>query len=246
MKKFELEGRLNKQLFYPKSASRKYWSFRLKCKRQIVHSFPHCYFYIYMEKTQSISTASAIEEWVKNYSDDLYRWALHKTSDKETAEDLVQEAFLAACRSLNSFQGKSQPKAWLIAILNNKIADHHRKQFKVATINTSQLNGQPDGEDAPSDFFDSKGAWKPGARPSGRQEIEKHLLDDPEFLKVLGGCLKKLPGKWSAAIHLKYMEEKGGKEICQELRIAPTNFWQILHRAKIQLRACLEQNWFKS
>ncbi|MCK5276978.1 MAG: RNA polymerase subunit sigma, partial [Cyclobacteriaceae bacterium] len=48
-----------------------------------------------------------------------------------------------------------------------------------------------------------------------------------------------------SAIHLKYLEEKDGKEICQELGITSSNYWQILHRAKLQLRICIEENWFK-
>jgi RNA polymerase sigma-70 factor (ECF subfamily) len=38
---------------------------------------------------------------------------------------------------------------------------------------------------------------------------------------------------------------KKGEEICQELGITPTNFWQIMHRAKLQLRECIENNWTK-
>jgi len=34
------------------------------------------------------------------------------------------------------------------------------------------------------------------------------------------------------------------EEICQELEITPTNYWQIMHRAKLQLRECIENNWF--
>ena len=55
----------------------------------------------------------------------------------------------------------------------------------------------------------------------------------------------ELPTSWFAAINLKYLEEKKGEIICQELQITPTNFWQILHRAKLQLRKCLEVHWFK-
>jgi DNA-directed RNA polymerase specialized sigma24 family protein len=58
-------------------------------------------------------------------------------------------------------------------------------------------------------------------------------------------CMENLPALWFSAVQLKYLEGKKGELICQELQIAPTNFWQILHRAKLQLRKCLENNWFK-
>ncbi|MET3114193.1 RNA polymerase sigma factor (sigma-70 family) [Pedobacter sp. CG_S7] len=67
------------------------------------------------------STGEIIETWVKLYINSLYRWALIKTSEKEKAEDLVQDTFLAAYQQLENFNGKSSPKTWLLAILNNKI-----------------------------------------------------------------------------------------------------------------------------
>ncbi|MCK5469453.1 MAG: sigma-70 family RNA polymerase sigma factor [Cyclobacteriaceae bacterium] len=190
-------------------------------------------------------TLTNIQDWVTRYADDLFRWAVHKTSDKETAEDLVQETFLAAFQSLDKFQGKSHPKTWLFSIVNNKIMDYHRKQFRSETINRSQLNSNSERIDVLENFFDSEGTWKPEARPSDWQEMEGHLLDNPDFTKMLKYCMNKLPGNWCSAIHLKYLEEKDGKEICQELGITSSNYWQILHRAKLQLRICIEENWFK-
>lgn len=192
------------------------------------------------------STDSIIQEWVSIYSDELYRWALHKTSDKETAQDLTQDTFIAAFKAIDTFEGKSQAKTWLFSILNNKIMDHHRKQFKQATINQSQLNGKSKQGDILDNMFDSNGSWTSSASPTDWQEMDEHLLDKPEFKAVLSGCLKKLPSNWNSAIQYKYLEEKNSKEVCQELGITPSNYWQILHRAKLQLRLCIEQNWFKS
>ncbi|MFA7327306.1 MAG: RNA polymerase sigma factor [Candidatus Kapaibacterium sp.] len=80
-----------------------------------------------MEKTNA---SFSIKSWVELYSDQLYTWAFYKTSDKETAEDLVQETFLAAINSFEKFEGKSEPKTWLLSILKNKIADHFRKVYR--------------------------------------------------------------------------------------------------------------------
>lgn len=62
----------------------------------------------------SNSTAT-IKCLVEMYSDNMYSWALHKTSSKETAEDLVQETFLAAVQSFDKFKGDSNPKTWLFS-----------------------------------------------------------------------------------------------------------------------------------
>ncbi len=178
-----------------------------------------------------------LTNWVNEFTSDLYKWAYYKTSSVEIAEDLVQETFLAAAQKYDFFKGNSSPKTWLFSILNHKIIDIYRKKVKqpIATEN-----------DIFSKFFDTGGDWKSEERPQDWDEDEGHLLDNPEFQAVLKKCLDVLPEKWAVAVKSKYLLNKKGEEICQELEIAPTNFWQIVHRAKLQLRDCLDTNWFKN
>lgn len=190
-----------------------------------------------MDKTKPDTTLKC---WVELYSDKMYTWALHKTNSIEIAEDLVQDTFLAAFQSISKFEGKSEPKTWLFAILNNKIAEHFRKQFRNPTITESQS-----GTTLFDTLFDDNDQWRKEQQPKEWQGEQGNLLDDAAFIKIFQTCMGKLPDNWMAAIQLKYLEEKKGELICQELGIAPTNFWQILHRAKLQLRKCLELNWFK-
>ncbi|WP_346238696.1 RNA polymerase sigma factor [Niabella insulamsoli] len=180
--------------------------------------------------------AEAITCWVQLYSDHLYSRALHKTSSKETAEDLVQETFLAAVKAFDKFRGDSQPKTWLLAILNNKINDHFRKSYRTPVVADDDIIDR---------IFDEKEHWRKGQIPQQWPEADKSLLDDAGFQSQLHNCLKALPPNWHAAVQLKFIDAKNGSEICQELGITDTNFWQILHRAKLQLRKCLEYNWFK-
>lgn len=194
--------------------------------------------------TDSANPATTVKEWVSRYTDELYSWAFYKTDSKETAEDLVQETFLAAYQSLSSFKGTSNAKTWLLGILNHKIADHYRQQYRHAAV-TEQVEQERTGNALLERFFDEEGLWVKKERPQQWQDEPAHLLDDMGFTKILRQCLHKLPDTWMAAVQLKYLEEKKGDLICQELQIAPTNFWQILHRAKLQLRKCLEINWFK-
>lgn len=186
-----------------------------------------------MENTIQKAT---IKSWVDEYSDSLYSWAFYKTSSKETAEDIVQDTFIAAFRAIDKFEGRSNPKTWLFSIMNNKITDYHRSNFKKGALGSPELL---------DNRFDSDGVWKTDEAPQLWSTEEEHLLDNPEFRSVLDKCLQKLPSTWHSAIQYKYMEEKEGSSICQELNITPTNFWQILHRAKLQLRKCIESGWLK-
>ncbi len=176
-----------------------------------------------------------LTEWVESFSGELYSWALYKVSDHEMAKDLVQDTFLAASEKIEGFHGNSSPKTWLYAILNNKIIDVYRKKLKQPVKLDDRIFAE---------FFDEGERWKAGRIPHDWHEEENHLLDNNDFLAVLKDCLDELPDKWNACVQLKFVENKKGEDICQEIGITPSNFWQIIHRAKLQLRDCIEVNWF--
>lgn len=75
-----------------------------------------------------------VSSWFELYSDDLYNWAYHKTSKSEVAEDMVQDTFLSVIKYFDSFREESNPKTWLIAILNNKIIDYYKKEAKLSLV----------------------------------------------------------------------------------------------------------------
>lgn len=177
-----------------------------------------------------------LSQWVEIYSSDLFNWAYHKVSDTELAKDLVQDTFLAAAEKMTSFRGDSSPKTWLFSILNYKIIDVYRKKVnQTINIDTQSI----------SSSFNEEGSWLQERSPKDWNEDEAELLDNLEFREILLKCLDDLPGNWNASVRLKYLLNKSGEEICQELQITPTNLWQIVHRAKLRLRECVENNWFK-
>ena len=55
--------------------------------------------------------------------------------------------------------------------------------------------------------------------------------------------MEDLPQKWKFAVTSKYLTDKKADEICQELEITVSNYWQIVHRAKLLLKKCLEMKW---
>lgn len=191
-------------------------------------------------KTIDNKSKSIIENWVNDYSDALFSWAFYKTSSKETAEDLVQDTFLAAYNKLDSFKGNSQPKTWLFSILNNKVVDYYRLSSKTTKKTVSLTEDQ--GVELSNGFFNDSENWKDTAiNPIWTQDQE--LLDNPEFNKVMQHCMDDLPIHWKQAITSKYLTDKKADEICQDLNITVSNYWQIIHRAKLVLKKCLETKW---
>jgi len=181
-----------------------------------------------------------VEDWINQFGDNMFSWAFHKTSSKETAEDLVQETFLSAFHSYNSFENRSNPKTWLFSILNNKIIDYYRKASKSFASIDNPL--EKDSFQITESLFDLNQNWTLG----GFEDVwekEQNLLDDPEFNKIFDGCLKELPTKWNLAVLAKYRLGKEANEICQELNVSPSNYWQIIHRSKLLLKKCIEKQW---
>lgn len=183
-----------------------------------------------------------IEDWFNLYSDELFAWAYHKTSSKEMAEDLVQDTFLSAVKGLEKFKNNSQPKTWLFAILNNKIIDYYRKKAKSATIDSKAAELKSIKQT--NSFFDSHQNWIITGNEVAWEE-EVHLLDDQEFNKTLGHCINELPDNWRLAIVSKYLSDKTTDQICQEMEVTLSNYWQIVHRAKLLLKKCIDYNWQK-
>ncbi|WP_232699088.1 RNA polymerase sigma factor [Brevibacillus daliensis] len=74
-----------------------------------------------------MSRRENIEEWFMRYSDDIYKFLVYYTGQRDV-EDLVQDVFIKAIKSYDNFQGRSQPKTWLLTIARNTAIDHSRKK----------------------------------------------------------------------------------------------------------------------
>ena len=57
------------------------------------------------------------QHWVERYGDYLFNYAAGRVSDRERAEDLVQETFLAALKGRERYRGDSTERTWLTSIL---------------------------------------------------------------------------------------------------------------------------------
>ena len=128
----------------------------------------------------------------------------------------------------------------MFSILNNKIIDYYRKKAKSITSLESDI--EKDSYKITESLFDKNHNWK----PSGFEDVwekEQNLLDDSEFIKIFDACMKDLPDKWNLAVLAKYRLGKETAEICQELDITPSNYWQIIHRSKLLLKKCIEKQW---
>jgi RNA polymerase sigma-70 factor, ECF subfamily len=60
----------------------------------------------------------------------VYRFLLARTADEDLAQDLTQDTFVKALRSLEQFRGDASFKTWLLAIARNEVLGRHRKDAR--------------------------------------------------------------------------------------------------------------------
>jgi len=186
------------------------------------------------DSENTISAAPA--RWVDDHGDFLYRFAVSRLRDREAAEDVVQETLVAALKNVQQFQGKSSEQAWLVGILKNKIIDVYRKRSR------DPINVDEDSADISERLFDEHGSWKKEVRSAMRTSLDS--LDREEFWQILRRCINGLPTRQADVFTRRVVDEADAGDICKELDITSTNYWVILHRARLQLASCMKQRWF--
>ena len=175
--------------------------------------------------------------WVDRHGDGLYRYAILRLGDADRAADVVQETFLHALRSFDSFSGRSSERTWLIGILKHKVVDQLRASSRRQSLVDGLVAG---GELRPE--FDQAGHWRTGPRRWGA-EVGREV-ETREFWDAFGSCLGKLPRTLADTFLLRELDGLGSDEVQQRLGISPANLWARLHRARSLLRQCLETGWF--
>jgi len=188
------------------------------------------------EKKTRNTDDSEIELWLREYGDYLFRYALFRVSNHEVARDMVQETLIAAWKAKANFRGDSSLRTWLIGIMKHKITDYIRKEIRTRNLSDALEN------DPTSSFFDSTGHWQQPVQ--GWNDDPERLTSNQEFLKVLHGCIGKLPDQHRDVFTLRELNGEDTESVCKSCDISSTNLHVIMHRARLALRQCLEINWF--
>ncbi|MEZ6115631.1 MAG: sigma-70 family RNA polymerase sigma factor [Pirellulaceae bacterium] len=174
--------------------------------------------------------------WLEQWGDALFQYAMNAVRKRDVAEDLLQETLLAAIRSHDRFQQASSVKTWLFSILRHKIYDYFRsKQRKDRRTDSSAEVDKLTTFDKHGHWIEAVGRWP--NRPE--QSLEKS-----EFWQIFDRCCEKLNESLAVPFRLREVEQMEFEEICEMLQLTATNLSVRLHRARLGLRKCLEENWF--
>lgn len=187
---------------------------------------------------QDVNPAS----WVDEHGNCLFRFAVMRVRDESLAEDLVQETFVSAIASLASYGGRASERTWLTGILKHKIIDHYRRNSREIQIDEDEELA------AVGHFFERPdawdGHWATNLQPVDPEQKPDEVLERDEFWKVMDKCLSAMPDHIAKVFALREIDGMTSDEICETLQLSSSNFWVIMHRARMQLRRCIEIKWF--
>ena len=168
----------------------------------------------------------AFAELLDRYLDSVYSFALRLTGSKEEADDVAQETFLKAWKSLKKYnQSSSKFKTWLFRIARNTSIDFLRKKKHV-----------------PFSQFETEGGVNVLTETiPDTEELPDQLLMKLEDANELHAVLERLPPKAREILLLYYTNDFTFEEIGSMLG-EPANTVKSRHRRALQaLRKILEE-----
>jgi len=180
-----------------------------------------------------------IQQAVVQLRPQLVRFARLQLRSDSLAEDVVQEALLAAVEGAARFSGAASLKTWVFSILRNKIIDEFRQQKRQPQNATTNVEDILDG--LTEELFTQADHWIEMPATWGDPEA---ALEQKRFWLIFETCLDALPPTPARVFMMREFLGLETAEICKELAITSSNCWVLLHRARLSLRECLSQRWF--
>jgi RNA polymerase sigma-70 factor (ECF subfamily) len=93
--------------------------------------------------------------------------------------------------------------------------------------------------------FDENGHWKRDETgPCEWNADPERLLERKQFWIALDRCLSKLPPRMAHVFSLREIDGVSSEHVCEVLNLSASNLWVLMHRARMQLRQCLEVHFF--
>lgn len=180
---------------------------------------------------------------IDRYSGPLQRLARSYVSTPATADEVLQETWLAVLTGIDRFEGRSSVKTWVYRILMNIARGkgvRERRSVPFTSLERELDHDEPAVD--PTRFApqpgNAPGPWS--APPLPWDEAPEERLTATETLDVVQHAIDQLPANQRAVIMLRDLEGWAAEDVCNALEISQTNQRVLLHRARAKVRQALE------
>lgn len=184
----------------------------------------------------------AFGEIVREWSPMLLRVAGSFVASHASAEECVQEAWLAVIRGLDRFEGRSRLRTWVVGIVVNIARRRAQRDGRIVLWMAPEDEAGPTVD--PRRFRPSGERWVGGWAEQGAPsewEPEAVLLAGEAMERLTRG-LAGLPPRQRAVVTLYDVHGLTAEEVCAVLALSPGNQRVLLHRGRARLRQLLEDH----
>jgi RNA polymerase sigma-70 factor (ECF subfamily) len=185
----------------------------------------------------------AFDELVARHHGALIRTALGYVSDREMAEEVVQDTWMAVIEGLDRFEGRSSLRTWIFGILIHKAKDRGVREKRHTTFSAYEpFDDDQDEAVDPARFHRSGewvGHWALPPQPWDERTPEA-LLASEQAVNAMKRAIEALPATLKDVLILRDVEGVEVREICEILKITETNLYVRLHRARERVRQAVE------
>ena len=163
---------------------------------------------------------AAFEELVRRHADHLYAVVLRFVADRGAAEEVTQEAFLRAWRSIGRFERRSRFFTWLYRIGINEAKRRAARQppATVVSLDDEPIPEAPDWSEAP-----------------------ETRLQHNDLRRLLEDAIRALPIEYRTPIILRDVEGLTTQEAAEVMDLGEAAFKSRLHRARLAVRRALDE-----
>lgn len=185
----------------------------------------------------------AFDELVNQHHGALIRMAMGYVADREAAEEVVQDTWMAVIESLDRFEGRSSLRTWICGILIHKAKDRGVREKRHTTFSAFESSDDDNDEAVDPSRFQQTGEraghWAFPPQPWDDRTPEK-LLASRQAVTAMQRAIEALPATLKEVLILRDVEGVGAKDVCEMLNITETNLYVRLHRARERVRVAVE------
>jgi RNA polymerase sigma-70 factor (ECF subfamily) len=177
--------------------------------------------------------ARLVDEWGPL----MLRLARLYVSTVESAQDVVQETWLAVLAGLHRFEARSSLRTWVFRILVNRAKTRGVRERRTVPWNDAFPQSGPTVHPARFQGYDGE---YPGHWRQFPAEWPESATLAGELRKVIGAALDRLAPQQRAVIELRDVRGYSAEETCTILGISAGNQRVLLHRARASVRSGIE------
>lgn len=173
---------------------------------------------------------------VRRHHTSMVSFARSFLRDRSSAEEAVQDSWVAVVSGVERFEGRSSLKSWIFAIVANKARTKAKRDGR--TIPFSDFGGA-DEPAVDADRFTAEGSWEHAPKSWSDLNPER-IVAGRQLLTYVMAILETLPAAQRVVVSLRDVEGLSALDVCSVLEITEANQRILLHRGRSRVRQAIE------